>query len=441
MQSFRLIAALVAGSLLLPVVATRADAAEGGSSAGRHSRRIGPRDTTSKISGHARDAFSALDELDERQTAGQTELDQAPRPPANKKITSAGISLDQQRSDLKDLLSQLSAAANERRSLAARLDSLNAQIEQQKNSIMGGRLGARTGAVSDELLRESQSVSEQLSHKVVEEQTLTEKVQESRGRLTLSVDAEIRHLYANWDKTPRHKLRSVLVPALRQLYQERKVLLSEQFAHQNNEAAIPAISNQSSGDPDALLEMADMLLDREDKLRREEKAVARHIEQLRNEQELERRLAALVEEDALFDEGERRISLSRSAHITVADKSATAPLAIEPQANFSASDIGKSSIGPVPVSAENASPDAGGSAAVPSPASGTSNRQSAMAAAERSDMDTLSSGGTAPKPFLGNWAESDSIQTLKAHQAYLRSQADELHRRAEEAIRQAGELQ
>ena len=336
------------------------------------------------------------------------------------------MKLDRQRDELKIHQDQLSKTTDERQRLSARLDSLNIQIEKQKSSMMDGRQGARSAMVLDELLRESQSVSERLSQKVVEEQTLTEAVQGARERLAAGLDAEIRRLYANWNKTPRQKLRSALVPALRQLYQERKALLSAQFANQTNEAALPKIGDQSAGDPDALLEMADMLLDREDKLRREEKALASHIEQLLNEQELERRLAALIEEDALFDEGERRISLSRSAHILAPEKSVAAPVAIEALSSITTS---------APVLPSSAC-DAGASAAVTP--SGAPERQGAMGITDRSDLERLSPGA---KPFSGNWAESDSVPALKAHQAYLRALADELHRRAEEAIRQAGELQ
>lgn len=381
------------------------------------------------------------------------------------------------------------AITAEKHALDSKLDVLNRRIESLKREHAGRGSGPRWSSPTLEAsLQDSQELSKLLSQKAEEERQAEQLVLQRRDRLTSALDQEIERLHATWDKIDLDKLNKILVPRLRALYSERRALLQTPApASTSSKEALLNLSPRDTDDAMLLSEMADAFLDSEDKLRREEKALAQHIEQLVNEQELERRLAALMEEDALFDETERRISLVRSAHLSSESKPAVSSSSDSSSSLASlassgtdtngtsetqgASDTGQmtsatgtlssdtlsktitpsSSISPVSeassgsgVSAPASTDNGSGTVFVNTEPSTTESTSAAvsgnsLAAAGRSNVEKLSSDAIA-HPFQGDWSESNSIKALRAHQAYLKAKADEFHRKAEEASRRARNL-
>lgn len=391
--------------------------------------------------------------------------------------------LEARRTGLRSARLQLEAIAAERQALEARHGDLNRRIEALKAEHLA-RDPLWSSPALEALLRDSQELSERLARKAEEERQANQRVLEQRELLGSALDREIGRLHAAWDGCGSAEQCKALVPQLRALHAERRAL-HRPSPMPRGQGMLPKLSARDADDPGVLLEMADAFLDGEDKLRREERALARHIEQLENEQELERRLSALMEEESLFDESERRISLSRSAHLypeskvpsagaanssalgTVDDGSALAAPAIDSALAGSASQAlgaesgqaadvssGASAAG-APSEALSAdltqSPgsERSGAGATQARANGSAGESSSAVAekiaadgsalAGRSNLELLSSERAA-RPFQGDWSESNSLKALRAHQAYLKARADELHRQAEEAARRARDL-
>lgn len=394
--------------------------------------------------------------------------------------------LEIRRKELRDAQVRLEAISSERRSLEARHRELNRRVEALKAEHLT-RDPLWSSPALESLLRDSQELSNVLTQKGEEERRLGQIVLKQRERLASALDREIGSLHAAWDKADPVELRAKIVPRLRALHAERRELLLSAVAP-SNQAVLPKLSTHDADDPSVLLEMADAFLDGEDKLRREEKALARHIRQLENEQELERRLSSLMEEDTLFDESERRISLSRSAHLyseggSAASSSSDVPTEgsaeggttlsstnIDTESLVSAQsqvggEIGQTSDTLVmsaagapseknPTDASSQGSASGGHSATedlgtrPSESTASQTTDGAVplgntdgsGPAGRSNLEILSSSDGSARPFQGDWSESNSIKALRAHQAYLKARADELHRKAEEATRKARDL-
>ncbi len=348
--------------------------------------------------------------------------------------------LQARRDELSQAQARLRDLQSERQSLETRHHAMNRRIEALKaEHVSRDPLFTSPSLLAsptlDTLLRDSQELADILTGKVEEERQLTHAVAQCRERLASALDREIGRLHADWDQADPASLREHLVPRLRALHAERRALLPPTHPA-TAPKSLPSLSAQDTDDPGLLLEMADAFLDSEDKLRREQQALARHIEQLENEQELERRLSSLMEEDALFDESERRISLTRNAHLYPEGATATASA---DSAQMSASDA-LSSGG---TSAAGAPVESGESAMSSAPTSdkgaATSPGSEAIAPAGRSNLEILSSAGRA-RPIQGDWSESNSISALRAHQRYLEEKADEMRRKAEALTRQARDL-
>jgi|GEM_PF-1713276 len=351
--------------------------------------------------------------------------------PGAEAFSHADQTIENRRDALNAAKARRHALVTERQSLETRHHAMNRRIEALKAE-HAARDPLWSSSTLDALLRDSQELAAILTQKVEEERQLTALVTQCRERLASALDREIGRLHADWDKADPATLRELIVPRLRALHAERRSLLPPAQPSAAPKS-LPRLSAQNADDPALLLEMADAFLDSEDKLRRELQAIARHIEQLENEQELERRLASLMEEDALFDESERRISLTRNAHLypegATASSSASDPLL----------GSGGTSAAGAPVES-NPGDSAMSSGQVSDTGAGTSpDKTETIAPAGRSNLEILSSEGRA-QPFQGDWSESNSISALRAHQRYLEEKADEMRRKAEAVTRKARDL-
>ena len=448
-----------------------------------------PEEVSPQKASQARRSASAENALTARQD-GAARAENTGRPshvtPGRDAAATGHSALQARRAELRDAQRSLEVLTSERQDLEARHSDLNRRIEALKAEHLA-RDPLWSSPALESLLRDSQELSGILAQKGVEERRLGQLVLKQQERLASALDREIGSLHAAWSSSTPIELRKKIVPRLRALHAERRELLLSSVLTSSQEL-LPKLSTQDADDPSVLLEMADAFLDSEDKLRREERALARHIERLENEQELERRLSSLMEEESLFDESERRISLSRAAHLysesrvptagaaeTVAassDDSAALPLpASEAEAAGNAQSqagvesgqtsdcLGMAVAGapveknPIDASSQGSERALGNHLAADELGATTSDSATSKTAdsaltllnsdvsgpAGRSNLEILSSGGKA-RPFQGDWSESNSIQALRAHQAYLKAKADELHHKAEEATRKARDL-
>ncbi|MDR0965006.1 MAG: hypothetical protein LBM75_00605 [Myxococcales bacterium] len=362
--------------------------------------------------------------------------------------------LRDRREEVRVALERGKAIEAERQALETRLEGLNRRIEALKaEHVARSPLWPSSSPSLETLLQDSQELSNLLAQKLEAERQAGQHLFQARERLASALDREIGRLHAGWDRANLRELRETLAPWLRVLHAERRALqLSSPSVSawpaklSPDKRPIPTLSAQNADDPELLFEMADAFLDSEDKLRREERAVAQHIERLVHEQELERRLATLMEEDSLFDEGERRISLSRSAHLNPELRATT----VHQHASSDVLAPSSADVFAATGAAEQAALEGdGGMASIPTSdtggamAEGATNvsptNKNGTGQTDRGRREFFSIDGAA-RPFPGDWSESNSIAALRAHQAYLKLKADELHRKAESAARKARDL-
>lgn len=295
------------------------------------------------------------------------------------------------RAEVAEVASRLATAQAQRMELERSLKDVAQRIRAMKAKNVRGVF---RGDDLDVLLRRSQELSSQVTVAIKAEILAGEALRASRGRLAIELDGELATLRRTWDAARNGTERQALVRQLRSLRTERDALRPAVPS-----PSVPAASEKASDDPDDLIERADALYDSEDKLRREEAQLATRIEELRGERELERRMGDLLGEDALFNEHDRRLP---SALPSV---NSPGPLASDKP--------GKTAAGPT-MRAETPSG--------PAPASPGPVRTKIRPLADLRNGD------------------DESLEQLAARRDQLRKLADDLHHRADEAVRTARSL-
>jgi hypothetical protein len=327
---------------------------------------------------------------------------------------------------------RLDRVSGERRQLEQTLGEVARRIEQLKAEREPSGAALFGDAELDGLLRRSQELSARLNELLRAEREADEALRAMRAGLSGEIDRELARLGAEWDASASREARRALIPRLRALRGERDALRGALPS-----SPVPAIDERPTEDPEVLLERADALLDSEDKLRREERALAERIRILTEERELERRMHEFLGEEALFDDHDRRISISRGSAFV------NAPAAGDEGPPEAAT--------PPPLTEPGSPPDDGrgtfdgphvGSSEIPAPppsAPSTPGRQDPPP-----EIEPPRSGFSRMPPERRNpvspYSEDESIEQLEVRRRQLRALADELHRKAEEAARQAREL-
>jgi hypothetical protein len=353
--------------------------------------------------------------------------------------------------NLSALRSEVTQAEDRQRALQARRAALQGELDEVVRKIEARKaVERRRGPLFhdlelDRLLRRSQALSDELTSLLGSELKEAEALASGRARLIAELDAQIAALRDRWASAGRAE-RGALVPRIKALRAERDALRGSLPT-----SPAPGVGVAASDDPEELRQHADALYDTEDKLRREEKAVAVRIDELRAERDLEQRMGEFLREGALFDEGDRRISThprpssARGASGTSAPREQNAggsPAGQAPSDPSNDSGGGKSSAGAASDSsatserggaAFDSSPQAGGTVAHQDPPptippAPELSRGIVQAAPDRR--------AGAPSPF----AEDDSLEALAARREQLRALADEARKRADEAARRAREL-
>ncbi len=360
-----------------------------------------------------------------------------------------GSNLPSLRAELSQVDGTLKAAQERRAGLQRELDSVARRIEAIKAAARGkGRLFVDPEL--DGLLRRSQGLSSALTELLRAERGQAEGLEAVRVRLAAGLDDEISAVRTRWDGSDRAERRA-LVPQIKALRAERDALRQALPV-----SPIPRLGELANDDPEEMRERADALLDREDKLRREEKALAARVKELRGERDLERRMGEFLSEGALFDEHDRRISASprpaSPADFSKASDSpnvggdrqpvgAPAPTSSAPTA-VSATGVNAPSAGAPEVGTGTIDPRGGASvepALGGAPAVGRQDSPKSLGASNESLSATLKSsperGGQAAP-----YSDDESLEALISRQGKLRALADEARGRADEMARRAREL-
>ncbi len=338
---------------------------------------------------------------------------------------------------------RLRATRADRRQLESELGSLAAKIEALKSEKSGALF---KNAELESLLQRSQALSSRLSELLSAERSAEQGLRDGQGSLVVGLDEEIGSLRQAWDKARSRDERQQLLPRIKALRAERESLRGQMPA-----SLLPQVSSRPSDDPEELAERADALLDSEDKLRREEKALAARVQELKRERELERRMDEFLGEQSLFDEHDRRIATSRTAHAFAAAPAADS--ASDPAAKTAGgpSTTGDGQQPSLNVGGGNSAPPGGGTGGTLSGGTGGTTgtiggapNAPAGGGSAPSGGELVRSGVTRMPPQIAGklsaYSDDETLEELEARQAQLRKLADQLHTRALEAERQAREL-
>lgn len=353
-----------------------------------------------------------------------------------------------------DLRAEVSRVQSRQKALQARravlqseLDEVAGRIERRKAAERKpGRLFADREL--EGLLRRSQALSDELTALLGAERKEAEALAAGQGRLIAELDAQITALRDRWAAAGRAE-RVALVPQIKSLRAERDALRGALPA--GPAAPAPGVGAASSDDPEDLRQEADALYDSEDKLRREEKALAARIEELKAERDLERRMGEFLREGALFDEGDRRISTHPRASavgLSSAEAASPAPTTISnaPGTRDAPTSASVPAGGaPAPGSSElGPAGSRGGAVLEPSPqAGGAVGRQDPPVSI--APAGELPRGGLQAEPdrragSVAPYSEDESPEELTARRVKLRAMADDARKRADEAARRARDL-
>ncbi|MGI5862466.1 MAG: hypothetical protein ACOX6T_10480 [Myxococcales bacterium] len=335
------------------------------------------------------------------------------------------------RAEVADAAARAKAIGEERARMERSLGDAADRIQALK--LEGeGKSGIFRNPELDELLKQSQVLSSQLNTLLATGRDVEAWLAQAESRLAVELDAEIGRLHQQWELSKSRDERRALISRLRALRAEREALRRAPAT-----TVLPPLPEGASDDPEELLERADAFLDAEDKLRREQQALQERIEQLRHERELERRMSDFLGESALFDEGDRRIAVTRPAK---APGATVNPRADEDEPNG--------------IPAPEQTPIVGGT-------DGTQGHFGTPGGPNEGGhgVDISSpghQGGFEPLPDLGPrsgisrappesqgvsaYFEDETIEELEARQEELRERADELRRKADAAVRQARDL-
>ncbi len=315
-------------------------------------------------------------------------------------VDAARTAAQARRQELNSLRSRQMELRRQLGELGGRIDALKSRSKAA--TLLGGELQTA--------LQQSQSLSAQLTG-LAQQVSSTEAAahQDDLGLLE-ALSAQLTSLRSELDRSRERDARRRLLADLRKLRAEREQLRARLPA-----ASLPGLPSSgpatgSEDDPEDLLEQADATRDSEDKVRRELKSLEGRIVEAREERELDRRMTEFLGDEALLDEGDRRLRAKTEVLSTASapDKS----LAATP---------GEPSAGPP----QDRAPS-------PAPASVEVTRVPSSSA----DLGSLGSSGLrAPGA-----AASGDLATLESQQARLRSLAEQLKQRADALEARARQL-
>jgi prefoldin subunit 5 len=328
------------------------------------------------------------------------------------------------RAQVRELRERQQALRSELNGLASRIESLKAERQ--------GRLVA--GAELETALRRSQDLSGQLTGLA---QALVGAEGEAERRnlaLHTALSEELARVRAAWEASSDRKARAGMTERMRTLRAERDAVRSALPP-----SRVPALDKaEASDDPEDLLEQADALRDSEDKVRQRLKVLRTRITEVREEQELERRMGDFLGEESMFDEQDRRLRLRFDAttqSIQVDPSTPRSPSAVQDDMNaapvFGGAPAENADTLPPPSTPSPAPPTNGGNPPDKS--------QPAPAASARATDSRPQVGGVQAQTLASG--ELENLPELEAEAARLEALARELEARAKVLEHRVRELQ
>lgn len=298
--------------------------------------------------------------------------------------------------------------------IRGRQAALRGELGQVSSRIEAMKAKGQSFLINPELdaqLRRSQELSASMTELAQSMSSLEAKSQASAAALLTVLNDELLRLRNELERSTDRNARKTLITQLRSLRDER-----EQVRAQLPANAVPALNEVGSGDPEEMLEQADALRDSEDKLRSQMKQLQTRLQEAKDERELDRSIDNFSRDDAMFDDQDRRLRLTRSQSTRLTVERAP-PLSD----GFSNAEAGaatgvQGAAGPQADfrSPNESDPQAG------NPGDREFN-QTARASDALPQIGKVSTGTT----------ESDDVASLEAQLKKLQRQADELKTRAE----------
>lgn len=309
----------------------------------------------------------------------------------------------------------------------AQLDALSQEIARAKSQ-QAGQPALFVPAELQKKLAESQSLAEELERRRAEERARAAQAEQARSGL---FDALSQEIAAREGKARDPQA----LAQLQQLQAERAhVAPSAGGAVQSPTFAKP------SDDPKELRERADALRDQADKLSRQEGALQQRIQAARDQAQLDRQLRRLAGDDALFDESDRRVRVTRT-EAPSGSASASRTLGSSPTAGTptSASDTATNS-----ASSPGGATTGGGAMGAPStPSVGTGGPSPSVSASAQEVGSSVTRSGELVRPDdLGRAASSgddgeESLSALLSAQKKLQQERARLESQAKALEAQA----
>lgn len=346
---------------------------------------------------------------------------------------------------------QVSATRSTQLQSQAELNKLAGRIEELKAQAKGKLL---PGSELDSALKKSQELSASLTESAAALSSQQNALEAANLALLSELSNELNRLRADFDRQTDRNVRTQLISKLRSLRSER-----EQVRAALPAAKLPALEAvKPSDDPEDLLEQADLLKDNEDKVRKQLQALEKRISEAKQERDLDNRVRQFLGDEALFDESDRRLRVTRETTVanTPADPASTpnGESAFQPPARFSA---GQNSFADSNFSAtadKVSSPQAGATGVPPPPGSlGNGSRGSSdelgpggFGGTPNTGSTTRSVSGSDVRPNVGNrlaggqGEDDDDLEDLEIQRAKLKGLAEELKARASQLQKKAAQL-
>lgn len=357
----------------------------------------------------------------------------------------AAGSLDALRASARSTREQVSQLRSEQLAGRNELSRLSARIETLKTQARGQLL---PGSELDGALKHSQQLSEHLT--TVSQQLSGRQAELETSQLALldGLSGELSGLRRQFDGATDRSVRRALVEKMKAVRDEREALRATLPA-----AKLPTLDTmRPSDDPAELLEQADLMRDREEKVLRELKALEQRLKEKKEEAELDRRLQRFVGEESLFDDQDRRLRLQK----TTTEGAATTTAAGKSEASGTSGLPGTGAV----ADGTNGNPGVGGTSPTPGGQGGTGSlgggAPSTPVAGGADSTGRTSFGGVdsaSVRVTTGSDArvqvggghsiatgDEDDVYDLEIQRVKMKGLADELKKKAEQLEKKAAEL-
>ena len=197
----------------------------------------------------------------------------------------------------------------QRTELAGRLSKLASQIKQRKAERKEG--GILPDLPLQEMLRRSQELSDTLTLITREMEALNQARKDRLQKLSLIYDRLVERTARSIRKASGAR-KAELLKSLAEFRTQRDRVRRELMPHPKARPPIQTEELLASDDPDELRERADAVRDEQDRLRRRLKRVDRRIARVQADRRLEREMQDFQEDQALFGEEGRILSVTRT---------------------------------------------------------------------------------------------------------------------------------